>query len=42
MAFQGPNERIHDEVVQDVDGAPMLGRPGYAARYHAILVRRRE
>ena len=42
VAFQGRDERIHDdEEIQDVDGAPMLGRLGYAARYHAILVRRR-
>jgi hypothetical protein len=40
--FQGPNDRIFDdERTQDIDGTPMHGRLGYAARYHAVLVRRR-
>lgn len=40
--FQSPNGRIYDdEETTDVDDVtPMLGRKGYACRYHAILIRR--
>lgn len=41
VPFQGPSERIYDdEMIEDVDGTPMLGKRGYAARYHAVLIRR--
>lgn len=39
-SFQENDEGIFDdEITEDVDGTPMLGRLGHATRYHAIILR---
>ena len=46
VEFQGTNDRIHDDEIDwegdGEDALQVLGRPGYACRYHGILVRRLE
>lgn len=41
MSFQGPQERIYDDEVEDGEGgSKALGRTSHATRYHAIAIRK--